>query len=117
MKKLLTFLLLAILTFASCDKDNDEITYKYSISNKTDKDIIAIVLYSFQKEYTSKNKDKEYSIPLIKTNDTSGIYETKYPYIMMFVSNDNSDYVTQYPSNETFYKLDLDKVNIIELEY
>jgi len=51
MKKLLTFLLLAILTFASCDKDNDEITYKYSISNKTDKDIIAIVLYSFQEEY------------------------------------------------------------------
>lgn len=116
MKKLLIISLLAIVAFVSCDKDNDEVIYRYTISNKTDKDITAIVLYSFQEEFTSKNKDKEYAIPLIKTNGASAIYETKYPYVMMFVSNDDSDYVTQYPSNTTFYKLDLDKVNIIELK-
>ena len=116
MKKLLLLTLLAIFAFSSCDKDSEDVTYRYTISNKTDKDITTIVLYSFQEELTSKNKDKEYAIPLIKPNATSAIYETKYPYVMMFVSNDDSDYVTQYPSNTTSYKLDLDKVNIIELK-
>jgi len=130
MKKYL-FLILFIVIFASCSK-NEEYgddgvvyrTYRYQIINKTNKDINMITFYSYKEKSKSSDSDKETLTSDLKIGEITKEYKTKYPYVNFdflyyldsWVSESPILRPGEFPSKTTFYELKKDELNVIEIK-
>lgn len=127
MKKYL-FLILFIVIFASCSKNeeygDDGVVYRtidYKIINKTDKKY-SIVFNSYK--YKNDKEEMDFESLTLNPNEESKQLKTKYKYanILCIYEKDLGDGMKPqsvsvfYPSRSTFYELKEGEVNIIELE-
>ncbi|TFD96660.1 hypothetical protein E2605_07525 [Dysgonomonas capnocytophagoides] len=128
MKQLL-YILLAVTLFTACSSDDDNdidnyTTYRYQIVNKSEKDINSITFYSYKEKSKSNDSDAELITNDLKIGESTKEYKTKYPYVSFeflyyldsWISESPILRPGEFPAKGTFFELEKDKLNIIELK-
>lgn len=129
MKQLL-YILFAVTLFTACSSDDDNNDtdsykpYRYQIVNKSEKDLNSITFYSYKEKSKSSDSDTELITTDLKIGEITKEYKTKYPYVNFeflyyldsWISESPILRHGEFPSKGTFFELEKDKLNIIEIK-